>query len=232
MPSPTTAKLAPFVAAALLAALLGWNTIERETGGNVDAYMAEVKEQIESTPYWIGPYLGVKGEVAQSAIELLRPNEILQRRYVEPETGQSFWLLIVHCGEANDMYGHYPPRCYTGAGWVMERVGDAEAEDVVVQAGGIDIPAKRYRLRLRSGIETLRRDILSFFIVPSGTSRFGGDMRLVDMASRSPATAKLGAAQVQILTDAGMPEETRREIWRMVLEEITPTLVTMSEGTS
>lgn len=219
-------RFAPLVAAAMLAGLLGWNLVERSTAGGVDLYLASSRKEIEGVPWNIGPYIGTETQVAPAVVKLLNPNTLLQRRYVVPETGEWFSLLIVQCTRAKDLDGHYPPNCYPRAGWIPEQ----DAAEIVVHAGAIAIPALRYRFRHEGGIIPERMDILSFFIVPVGQSRFGGDMDLVNMLSRSPATDKLGAAQVQILTPAAMPEETRRSIWDQTLEEITPVLTTIAEG--
>jgi hypothetical protein len=228
MTAPRPSRFAPAAAAVLLAVLLGWNTVERDTTGGVDQYMDHAEEQIDAVPFRIGRFLGTEMRITQlPAIDrLLGRHHILQRRYMDPTTGDAFSLLIVHCQRADNMYGHYPPNCYPNGGWITER----EPEQVVVTAGDIEIPARRYRFRHDAAIVPERTDILGFFIVPAGQSRFGGDMRLVDMSTRSPATDKLGAAQVQILTPADMPEEVRTEIWGAALEAIAPVLQTIAEG--
>jgi len=212
----------------MLAALLGWNMVEQDTSGGVDQYMARAEAQIDAVPFRIGRFLGTEMPIPQlpGIIRLLGRHHILQRRYVDPATGDAFSLLIVHCQRADSMYGHYPPNCYPNGGWIAERT----AENVVVAADEVEIPARRYRFRHDGGIVPERADILGFFVVPAGQSRFGGDMRLVDMSSRSPSTDKLGAAQVQILTPADMPEEVRTEVWSAALEAIAPVLQTIAEG--
>jgi hypothetical protein len=228
MTTPRPSRFAPVTAAAMLVALLGWNLFERDTSGGVEQYMDHSKEQIQKVPVRIGRFLGVDTPISQlpGVVDLLQPNHIMQRRYIDPDRGDGFSLLIVHCGVAKDMYGHYPPNCYPNAGWIVE----GEPEEIVVHAGDIEIPARRYRFRHEASVVAERTDILAFFVVPAGQSRFGGDMRLVDMSSRSPATDKLGAAQVQILTPGEMPEQTRKEIWGEALEAIAPALHTIAEG--
>jgi len=103
-------------------------------------------------------------------------------------------------------------------------------KELVVHAGELSIPAREYRFSHKGELIEKKTDILSFFIVPTGSARFGGDMKLVDMASRNPATAKLGAAQVQILTPADMSKKDRMNIWNMVLDELEPVLKTIAEG--
>lgn len=221
-------KLAPVAAAVLLVSLLLWNRTERTTAGGVDAYMERSAERIDEIPWLIGRFYGEDMAIRElpGVIRLLSPNRILQRRYVDPQTGEAFSLLIVHCGRADDMYGHFPPNCYPNAGWVSEE----PPSEVVVHAGEHKIPARRYRFRHDGDIVTERTDILAFFVVPTGNPRFGGDMALVERSLRSPATDKYGAAQVQILTPAGLSDEARREVWDSALDAIAPVLETIAEG--
>lgn len=223
-----TSWMAPGLAAAMLAALLVLHVFERGTSGNIDQYLARVAEEVDAVPARIGPFLGRETEVAPGAVKLLRPNRILQRRYTNIDSPQQEWfsLLIVHCGVATDMNNHFPPVCYPNSGWKLE----GEAEDVVVQVNGMDIPARRYRFQRPDELFAEPMDILSFFVLPSGQVRFGGDMGLVDMSSRYPWTDKLGAGQFQILTPAGMSEEMRGEIWDQVLGAIAPVLYAIAEG--
>jgi hypothetical protein len=127
---------------------------------------------------------------------------------------------------AKDMTGHYPPNCYPRAGWLEA----SPPQQVSLEVGDRVLPARRYRFRLEQGVVPSEIDILSFFAVPVGPQRFGPDIRIVDMASRSPAASRLGAGQVQVLTPRDMTEERRAEIWDAVLEAIDPALREITEG--
>ncbi|MDQ7012394.1 MAG: exosortase-associated EpsI family protein [Planctomycetota bacterium] len=221
--------IAPSLAMLLLAGLATLHFTERDTSGGVDMYMERAGARIDEVPLHIGRFIGQTAAVAPEVENLLKPNRVLQRRYVDPystEPDDWFSLVIVHCGVAKDMFGHYPPNCYPRAGWTES----VPAEDVVVRAGELTIPARLYRYTRESGMTAQRQDILSFFVVPSAPDRFGADDRMVDMASRTAASDKLGAAQVQILTPTSMSEERRKAIWSEVLEAIVPVLNTIAEG--
>lgn len=220
--------MAPVAAALLLCVLLASRVREQTPSRSAVGYLAGVASEIDAIPYRIGRYVGVDGEVTPGVIKLLKPNRILQRRYVDPDTGESFSLVFVHCGLAKDMTGHYPPNCYPRAGWVEA----ADMQTVSIEVEDTVIPASMYHFRLEQGIVPAEIDILSFFAVPSGPQRFGPDIRLVDLASRSPSASLLGAGQVQILTPRGMDAEQRDAIWSTVLETIYPALREIAEGAS
>lgn len=220
--------IGPGLAALMLASLTVLHYFERGTAGNIDHYMAVVAEQIDAVPTNIGPYVGRDAAVAPGAIRLLKPNRIIQRRYtnIASEARETFSLLLVHCQVAKDMNNHFPPNCYPNSGWEMA----GPPEDLTVTVGELRIPAKRYRFGRADDMLADDMDILSFFVLPSGQVRFGGDMGLVDHSSRLPWTDKLGAGQVQILTPAAMPEDLRGEIWDQALGALAPSLHAIAEG--
>jgi len=224
-----TSWIAPGLALLMLAGLTTLHVVERDTSGGVQQYMERAGQRIDEVPLHIGRFIGQTATVAPQVEALLEPNRILQRRYIDPYTSEPddwFSMVIVHCDYAKAMYGHYPPNCYPRAGWTES----VTAKDVVVRAGDTTIPARVYQYTKETGLIPERQNILSFFVVPSAPGRFGADDRMVDMASRTAATDKLGAAQVQILTPASMSDERRAAIWAEALEAIAPVLDTIAEG--
>lgn len=213
-------RWAPLATALVLGALLGASAFERTPNAAIEGYLSDVATAIDAVPYRIDRYLGQDSEVAKAAVELIKPNRLLQRRYVDPETGEGFSLLVVQCANARDMVGHYPPVCYPAHGWT----GDGRTEDVSVRVGDLEVAGRRYGFALKRDIVTERMDILGFFVVPQGETRFGGDMSLVDRSSQSRIGTRLGATQIQILTDAALSDDRRREIWSMVIGAIEPVL--------
>lgn len=226
MSSPQRTAFIPVVSALLLTGLLALRAVEHAPSVSVDRYMAGAASTIDGVPYKIGRFIGVDRSVTPGTVQLLQPNRILQRRYTDPDTGDAFSLVVVHCGIAKDMTGHYPPNCYPRSGWVS----DAPAELVTLDDGGIVIPATMYHFEMQQGVTPERIDILNFFVVPSGPQRFGADIRLVDRASGSAWTSRYGAAQVQIVTGRDMNPEQREAIWNDALRAISPALSAIAEG--
>jgi hypothetical protein len=75
---------------------------------------------IVAFPYVIdtptGSWSGKDTEMPTPAIQLLRPNAILSRRYKNEARNEFVDFLIVDCGDARDLQGHYPPNCYPAQG--------------------------------------------------------------------------------------------------------------------
>src|SRR5690606_34429817 len=111
--------LAPPLAIGILLASLAIGGVDVAPVPGRDAYFERVATAVESTPYAIGDWRGEDEEVIQAARKLLRPNGMVQRRYVQPGGG-GFGLLVVHCKDVRDMEGHYPPICYPSQGWTAD----------------------------------------------------------------------------------------------------------------
>ncbi len=166
------------------------------------ARQVAVAEAVEAAPYQIGHWLGTDIPVLRSAVELLRPNAILSRRYRRVEGGYSVSLLVVHCMDIRDMGGHYPPNCYPSAGWSV--ADDPASGEVSLEFGGRRVPAAVYGFRrIQDGIRESRVRIFNFFVLPDGAVT--ADIGELRSRSERMALSAQGVAQIQILTAMAMP---------------------------
>ncbi|TVQ61642.1 MAG: exosortase-associated EpsI family protein [Phycisphaerales bacterium] len=228
-PLPGVHAAAPFLALlALLGVLLIGGFQPRQIAGT-DAYFLEVKTEIEAMPYRIGRWIGQDAEVQEAATMLLRPNKILQRRYVDPVTQQAVSVLVVHCGDARDMNGHYPPVCYPAHGWLMQRRAQAS-----VPVGRSLLPAMRYEFTRPEEVGgSLNRDgmvVANLFVLPGLGGEVVLDMSAVERVARSAERSGLGAAQVQVITPASMPDDERDEVHRAFFSALEPVIRTIRAG--
>ena len=78
-------------------------------------------------------------------------------------------LLVVHCSDARDMHGHYPPICYPAHGWSSADRG--EPSECTVRVGHRDLRMRIYNFRRSSEVgSTQRLRILNVFQLPDGTT--------------------------------------------------------------
>lgn len=183
--------------------------------GRDQAYLTAVSDAIASIPYRIGPWIGKDMEPQAPAIELLKPNHLLQRRYVRSDGSTMFSLLFVHCSDARDMQGHYPPICYPAQGWVI-----SSSEQRSFRLGSTTVPAVVYQLTGIRSHQERRMTILNFFVVPSDSEPFTPDMSGVNRASAASARSFLGAAQVQLILHEQVPAERITTL----MEELAPAI--------
>ncbi|MDX2116375.1 MAG: exosortase-associated EpsI family protein [Planctomycetota bacterium] len=189
------------------------------------AYFAQAAEAISRIPYRIEGWVGADVEAQAPAVQLLRPNKLLQRRYISTDVEREFVLLFVHCADARDMQGHYPPICYPAHGWTL--VDRIPAE---FKAGSSLLPGTVYRLETVRQGEKRHMSILNFFAMPGAAQGIAPDMEAVNRASASSATSVLGAAQVQLVLqhEATPPELT--ELMATVFPAIEPAVWSVVRG--
>ncbi|OAB63390.1 hypothetical protein AY599_18795 [Leptolyngbya valderiana BDU 20041] len=209
------AALAVGLTAFVLAAMSLYTIFSIRPTGQ-DAYFKRVETVIESLPRHIGRFQGVDQPPLPASIELLRPNKLLQRRYEDALSGEGFSILIVHCGDVRDMQGHYPPECYPSSGWTVEET----TPETIERSTGGPIPITRYVVSRGEEPDRNVRVIANTFVVPRADSPLGRDDSILDRVTRTRWSSGLGAAQVQIITEAQMDPQTRREIERTVAEKL------------
>jgi hypothetical protein len=196
--------LGPWLAAGLLVALSIVLPNRIVLDSTVEARQAEISAAMQSVPFFVGEWIGRDEEVSPAAQQLLRPNAILSRTFRRPgEAGVH--VMVVHCSDARDMIGHYPPICYPSAGWVMGAVQN-EAQDVMLPVGDDSLPLRTYifrKAREHGGEQQVR--IFSTFILPDGSAT--RHIEDVSRQSGRPAISVQGVAQVQIITFSRVSRE-------------------------
>ncbi len=222
-----SARRAPAaVAAALLAGLVPLARVMDPPAPETEAYFGRVRDEVRAIPRTVGRYVGSDAEVARAARELLRPNIILQRTYEELGGDGWFSLVVVHCGDARDMFGHYPPICYPNSGWSMR-----SEEGVTLDAPGFGrIPATRYELTWPHDRSRGDMSIVNFFALPSGRSPFAREMDELRRLTRARGVSARGAAQIQVLFPASMGQGEREEILAGLLPAVEEALGAVVEG--
>jgi len=166
------------------------------------ARQVAVAAAVEVVPYQIGRWLGTDVPIPRSAVELLRPNAFLSRRFRRAEGGHSVSLLVVHCMDIRDMRGHYPPNCYPSAGWSV--ADDPASGKATLDFDGRRLPVEVYAFRrIEDGIRESRIRIYNFFVLQDG--RVTTDIGELRARSERLALSAQGVAQIPILTLIEMP---------------------------
>jgi hypothetical protein len=178
-------------------------------------------------PLQSGPWLGVDIPVIPAAQELLQPNRVLQRRYTNADTGESFEILIVHCGDIRDMLGHFPPVCYVANGWTLNQKMPV---DVPLQNQTVD--AVRYDFSREVDFVRDAIHVVDLFALPSvnADGAVVPDYSAVVRAGRSRQTARLGSAQVQIIMSASASTDQRAGYTETAMRLVGPVIRDVERG--
>lgn len=206
-----------FAAAGLLILGVGaWQTAKPRPA-DATPYHRAVNTAADALPMSFDGWTGRPQEVPPAAVELLKPNRIVSRRYINDDTGEVVDFLMVHCKDARDLNGHYPPICYPSQGYTQQHVADADWS-----AGSMHIPGKAYRFSRLDGGRLWNLDVANFLVLPGGP--IIRDMDGVTQAGSDYTRRHFGAAQVQVVTSQDMTTQRRHEIVDEMLEHHQPLL--------
>ena len=186
---------------------------------------AEIRMSLKQTPEKLGSWVSVSDvEIPSGALNILRPNAYLSRKYQRIGPGRSLFatLMVIHCRDARDMSGHYPPVCYPRGGWEYDPSdvwnGSLERPDAM------DLNYRIYKFN-RIGSDGIQRTITvaDSFILPRGKST--PEMsEVLKSASRARRSAE-GVAQIQIYLEGDVPIESARDVVDEILEALPAPLL-------
>lgn len=221
-------EAAPILALAVMLILPMFINHVRDDAALVLARNLQVQQAVNDIPYRLGDWVGEDLEVPVAAVELLHPNAILSRRFNRLAEGTSMHLLIVHCSDARDMQGHYPPICYPANGWI--RVEDGLSGDTTsVNIGEESISLQIYNFRRLDewgGERALR--VFNYFLLPSGDTTI--DLKVVSRLVERSAFSVQGVAQVQLVMAGEMDFNDALEAVEDLLIQTSPYLAQFGGG--
>lgn len=219
-------RIAPVIAFLLMLLLPSLNLDDLLNQEDALARNTEVVNIFSDAPWRIGDWTGEDVPVPAAAIEILQPNAILSRKFRSLE-GMPVDLIIIHCSDARDMQGHYPPKCYPANGWNEADTNDRQ--DIEVSIDGKDIQVRVYHFKMPEGKGSERTvRVINFFILPNGkfTSKTSEISRIVSRLSHSAQ----GVAQVQIVTSGDIPLEISIKAAEELLSGFSSVMTVLSQG--
>ena len=222
--APGGARLAgPLLAAAVLLGF-GLHQLRYPTPASAAPYHARVLQLAGDAPKQFGPWQSQDNDIPPSAIELLRPNATVSRRFIDEAGRRSGQFLIVQCRDARDLGGHWPPNCYKSSGytetgreavaWTVPGVSD-DAGTASGTAGPGTINGVTYRFERESLNGRLTLVVDNFLILPG--VGFVPDMAAVRGAGEDPRRRHFGAAQVQVVTPDGLSSEQKTAVFNELI---------------
>jgi hypothetical protein len=212
-------------ASVLLLGAIHIEGIDRVPAPDATEHCKRIESLAKSTiPFGVGAWLGRRIPIPQAAVALLRPNALEARSYEDVTTGETASLLFVHCSDARDLLGHYPPVCYQARGLTL--IGTT-AHDWTID--GTTITGMRYRFASDSPVARSEVVVDNFMVLPNG--RYGRDMDAVDAVARDRTLRRVGVAEVQVVTDGSMTDERRDVVFRTLVAPMVPLLRYTAAGT-
>ena len=144
-----------------------------------------------------------------AALEGLQLNTVVSRRFNNIITGHAVSLLLVQTGDTRSIFGHYPRFCYTRQGWDLQ-----SAQERTWRVDDLTIDAMAYTFSRARFDRTEEIVVDHFILLPHGTTC--RDMTGLD-AARIYRDRFLGAAQMQVVSDADLPDSERQEAFEALI---------------
>lgn len=201
-----------------------------------EPHLARCRAAIAAFPVMVkgasGTWMGSEKEIPAPAIQLLHPNAILSRDYVNDETKTTVSLLIVNCKDARYLQGHYPPNCYPAQGMELIKTDDhgtpQSGELRTWNLAQMDITGMEYHFAPKSPTDQ-ERVVYNFFVMPRvpavtvSHKELDGvicpDIGSVYTSGEDYQRRYYGAAEFQLVTG---PRMTRQERDQAFLDLLSP----------
>lgn len=189
---------------------------------------AQVQEAVNDMPYRLDDWVGEDVEIPTSAVEILHPNAILSRRFRKLSGGAAIHLLVVHCSDARDMQGHYPPICYPANGW-LPITSDENEQVQAITVLNETISVRYYDFQQMTdwgGEQTIR--VFNYFLLPDGTITV--DLGLVNRLVERSMFSVQGVTQVQLVMTGNSDLEVSRVNVEHLLNAASSFLSRLGQG--
>ena len=194
-------RVTAVIATLVLLAALGVEGRLRPQPTEAEPYHERVRQAVLNVPMDLDDWLGQNNKVPYEAQQLLKPNALYSRSFLNRTTGEQVGVLIVHCKDARDIYGHYPPVCYPAHG-MNERENLREAQELEVPSG--PVPYTVYHFN-RNGQQLI---VYNCMIVRGEICR---DMAVVEDRVGDYTRRFYGAAQLQVVFRGDRMEPSRQD---------------------
>ncbi len=215
---------APLVSITLLLGLTADRVLLHLPTGDPGLYHEQVRQVAAAVPREFGDWRGADVEVPASAVAMLRPNVILGRRYVQARSGTRVDLMFVHCRDARDVGGHYPPVCYPSNGW---RTVEGATRPRDFRVDGLDLPCTEYRFSWPDPMQPREVVVVNFILRPDGIDR---DVDSLREAAYDPRRKVYGGGQVQVVFGGTLPEAERDRVFAEVVRACLPAVREVISG--
>lgn len=216
-------------AAVCMCALVGWQSRTLPDPEGTEEFHAAVREVVSRLPSSVGGWVSYDVPPTPGAVQLLKPNVLHQRRWVNASSNEVVTVLVVHCGDTRDMLGHYPPVCYVGQGMSLASKGSWVPMGVSTGLTGEFDAVPEYEFVAVRGAKTEGVWVRNAMLLPG--VGLGRDMADVQNAARNVTRRYFGAGQIQLVFPHEYTARQRERITREMLAIYRDVLETVSGPT-
>lgn len=197
---------------------MGLVNAKRTTVADTQPYHARVRDAANAIPRTIGGWQSEEIGLPEFALNLLKPNVIVHRRYTDPNAKRFAQLTFVHSKDARWLIDHYPPSCYPSFGWIFLAEEKEQWHTNWLPEGKM-IPGAEFGFKSRNSVKENPDIVVRNFIMlhQHGMHR---DHEPVHVAAADFTRRLYGAAQLSVMMDASIPRVDRDAIYSAILEAV------------
>ncbi|MGC8540256.1 MAG: exosortase-associated EpsI family protein [Phycisphaerae bacterium] len=203
---PVWLAWAPAFACVILLAAIEARAYFEKPPKQAGAYLAHVHALAETMPKAFDHWIGRDVPLPLSAVHLLQPNVDFCRNFVNHQTGEQATLMVIDCSDTRNLSGHYPPNCYPGNGWILDKSTQKTWVINKTPITGMEYKFHRGAFDTESHIY-----VDDFFIMPDG--KFLATEREFLHESGSFNERVFGAAQVELTLPGDMLPADRLQVF-------------------
>ncbi len=204
-------RAAPLILALLLLLAINVRGYFRPVPHGARKYRAHVMAIAASLPHHFGNWHGRDVPLPRSAVSLLQPTVDFCRQFTNRLTGQAATLMIIDCSDTRNLTGHYPPNCYPGNGWILEK-----STKRTWKIAGYRIPGMEYKFRRGSFDTETQIYVEDFFVMPDG--RFLPTEQDFIRHAGTFNDRFFGAAQLELTLPGNMLPTDRMKVFYQLLK--------------
>lgn len=210
----TCPKLCLLASAALLTAMAA-QRIAMAVSNDHEQLEQRVTEAIEQVPYRVGAWVGIDTPSPFEASRLLKPQQVLARRYRLRDRADTVDLILQYCRDTRDVNRHYPTLSFPARGWTR-----VSSTTDLVSVHGEPTPVAVYRFA--KVLRERQRELEVVSAVIRGDGRVFAAPDAMRNTWSSPAVRERGMAQVQLIFNHPVTGVQRRETVGRLLEACEP----------
>jgi len=185
-------------------------------------FHAHLREVAASLPDHFGAWTSTD-QKSVGVEEYLHANIMIDRHFVNGETGEYASLLFTQCPDIRDLVPHFPAICYPGQGKTQ-----VEAPRVRTwKVGDLSITGTEYSFESQNFQQADGVIVDNFMLLPG--NQISKDM--IDVKAHVPLRNRFyGVGQIQVVFPIGLPQARRDAIFVQLIAAYRPLIDAILEG--
>jgi hypothetical protein len=185
-------------------------------------FHARLRSVAASLPEQFGSWTS-KDHKSVGTQEYLHANVMIDREFINSQTGERASFLFIQCPDIRDLVPHFPAICYPGQGKTQVEAPKTRTWNV----SGLSITGTEYSFESENFKEADGVIVDNFMLLPG--HRISKDM--TEVRAHVPLRNRFyGVGQIQVVFSIGMPVDRRDAIFNQLVGAYRPLIDAILDG--